>query len=101
MNVAPVFTYQMYRAIPGAQFIVFEKSGHLPFAEELDAFAGRVESFLGTIPSGAVKLENCKIIRDSSMPDKRAGGPEPNGCNRRQLHVLTAGRYDIGMFRQS
>jgi proline iminopeptidase len=54
MNVAPVFAYQMYRAIPGAQFTVFEKSGHLPFVEEPDAFASRVESFLSAIPSGMV-----------------------------------------------
>jgi proline iminopeptidase len=54
MNVAPVFAYQMYRAIPGAQFTVFEKSGHLPFAEEPDAFASRVENFLRTLPSGTV-----------------------------------------------
>jgi proline iminopeptidase len=54
MNVAPVFAYQMYRAIPGAQFAVFEKSGHLPFTEEPDAFASQVESFLGTIPAGTV-----------------------------------------------
>jgi proline iminopeptidase len=50
MNVAPAFAYQMYRAIPGAQFTVFEKSGHLPFTEEPDAFATRVESFLSAIP---------------------------------------------------
>jgi len=50
MNVAPVFAYQMYRAIPNAQFTVFEKSGHLPFTEEPDAFASRVESFLSAIP---------------------------------------------------
>ena len=54
MNVAPVFAYQMYRAIPGAQFTVFEKSGHLPFVEEPDAFASRVESFLGTTPFGTL-----------------------------------------------
>ena len=54
MNVAPVFAYQMYRAIPGAQFTVFEKSGHLPFTEEPDAFAHRVEVFLSAIPSGPV-----------------------------------------------
>ena len=51
MNVAPVFAYQLYRAIPGAQFAVFEKSGHLPFTEEPDAFANRVGSFLAMIPS--------------------------------------------------
>jgi len=50
MNVAPVFAYQMYRAIPGAQFAVFEKSGHLPFTEEPGAFARRVETFLSAIP---------------------------------------------------
>jgi proline iminopeptidase len=50
VNVAPIFAYRMYRAIPGAQFTVFEKSGHLPFAEEPDAFSSRVESFLGSIP---------------------------------------------------
>ncbi|MGA8443326.1 MAG: alpha/beta hydrolase [Candidatus Sulfotelmatobacter sp.] len=54
MNVAPVFAYQMYRAIPGAQFTVFEKSGHLPFTEEPDAFPSRVQSFLDAIPSGTV-----------------------------------------------
>jgi proline iminopeptidase len=57
MNVAPVFAYQMYKAIPGAQFTVFEKSGHLPFTEEPDAFASRVESFLGTIPSASLKSQ--------------------------------------------
>lgn len=55
VNVAPVFAYQMYRAIPGAQFTVFEKSGHLPFAEEPDKFARRVESFLSSIAPGPVK----------------------------------------------
>jgi proline iminopeptidase len=54
MDVAPVFAYQMYRAIPGAQFTVFEKSGHLPFTEEPEAFARRVETFLSAIPSGPV-----------------------------------------------
>ena len=55
VNVAPVFAYQMYRAIPGAQFTVFERSGHLPFAEEPDTFASRVESFLSSIASDSVK----------------------------------------------
>jgi proline iminopeptidase len=51
MCVAPVFAYQMYRTIPGAQFTVFEKSGHLPFAEEPDLFARRIERFLNEIHS--------------------------------------------------
>jgi len=46
MNVAPLTAYKMSQAIPGARFVVFEKSGHLPFLEEPDAFAAAVEDFL-------------------------------------------------------
>jgi len=46
MNVAPLTAYKMAQAIPGARFVVFEKSGHLPFLEEPDAFAAAVEDFL-------------------------------------------------------
>lgn len=46
MNVAPLTAYKMSQAIPGARFLVFEKSGHLPFLEEPDAFAAAVEDFL-------------------------------------------------------
>jgi proline iminopeptidase len=46
MNVAPLTAYKMSQAIPGARFRVFEKSGHLPFLEEPDAFAAAVEDFL-------------------------------------------------------
>jgi proline iminopeptidase len=46
MNVAPLTAYRMSQAIPGARFVVFEKSGHLPFYEEPDAFAATVEEFL-------------------------------------------------------
>jgi len=55
VNVAPTFAHQMYRAIPDAQFTVFEKSGHLPFAEEPEAFATRGESSLSSITPGSVK----------------------------------------------
>ena len=34
---------------------MFEKSGHLPFTEEPDAFARRVETFLSAIPSDPVE----------------------------------------------
>ena len=42
--------FRMSDVSHGAQFAVFEKSGHLPFVGEPDAFAGRVESFLSAIP---------------------------------------------------
>jgi proline iminopeptidase len=46
MNVAPIIAYKIHQAIPGSQFAVFEKSGHLPFFEEPDEFVQVVEKFL-------------------------------------------------------
>ena len=45
-NVAPSVAWAIHRAIPGSEFAVFEKSGHLPYCEESEAFADRVETFL-------------------------------------------------------
>jgi proline iminopeptidase len=45
-NVAPSVAYGIHRAVPNSEFAVFEKSGHLPFCEEPDAFVTRVDSFL-------------------------------------------------------
>jgi proline iminopeptidase len=45
-NVAPSVAWGIHKAIPGSEFVVFEKSGHLPFCEENDAFVTRVERFL-------------------------------------------------------
>lgn len=47
INVAPSVAYKMHKAIPGSKFVVFEKSGHLPFYEEPEAFVRALESFLG------------------------------------------------------
>jgi len=47
MNVAPLTAWRMYKAIPGAKFEVFEKSGHLPSYEEPDKYVAVVNSFLG------------------------------------------------------
>ncbi|HJS58237.1 MAG TPA: hypothetical protein VKA01_09065, partial [Vicinamibacteria bacterium] len=44
-NVAPSVAWGIHRAIPGSELAVFEKSGHLPFCEESEAFASRVEAF--------------------------------------------------------
>jgi proline iminopeptidase len=46
INVAPSVAYKIHRAIPGSRFLVFEKSGHLPFFEESDGFASALEEFL-------------------------------------------------------
>ncbi len=45
-NVAPSVAWGIHKAIPGSELAVFEKSGHLPFCEEPDAFLKRVEGFL-------------------------------------------------------
>jgi proline iminopeptidase len=46
MNVAPLVAYRIHQAIPGSRFVVFEKSSHLPFTEEPEAFARTLEEFL-------------------------------------------------------
>jgi len=46
MNVAPLVAYKIHQAIPNSRFTVFERSGHLPFYEEPDAFVREVEQFL-------------------------------------------------------
>jgi proline iminopeptidase len=47
MNVAPLVAYRIHQGIPGSKFRVFERSGHLPFYEEPEAFVAAVEEFLG------------------------------------------------------
>jgi proline iminopeptidase len=47
INVAPSVAYKMHKAIPSSKFVVFEKSGHLPFYEEPEPFVHAVEAFLG------------------------------------------------------
>jgi proline iminopeptidase len=45
-NVAPSVAWSIHRAIPGSEFAVFEKSGHLPYCDESAVFAARLEEFL-------------------------------------------------------
>jgi proline iminopeptidase len=47
INVAPSVAYKIHKAIPGSKFVVFERSGHLPFFEEPEAFVRALEPFLG------------------------------------------------------
>jgi proline iminopeptidase len=46
MNVAAVVAYKIHNEIPGSQFVVFDRSGHMPFFEEPDKFIQTVNSFL-------------------------------------------------------
>jgi proline iminopeptidase len=46
MNVAPLTAWRIAHAIPGAQLVFFEKSGHLPAYEEPDKYLQTLESFL-------------------------------------------------------
>lgn len=45
MNVTPVTAWKIYRAIPEAKFVVFEKSGHLPSYEEPDKYVKVLDAF--------------------------------------------------------
>jgi proline iminopeptidase len=47
VNVAPATAYGIHQAIPGSRFVVFEKSGHMPFIEEPARFIQVMEEFLG------------------------------------------------------
>jgi proline iminopeptidase len=46
INVAPTTAYKIHQTIPGSQFVVFEKSGHLPFYEESDKFVRVMNQFM-------------------------------------------------------
>jgi proline iminopeptidase len=48
INVAPLVAYRIHKAIPGSRFLVFERSGHIPFYEEPEAFVRAAEEFLGS-----------------------------------------------------
>ena len=46
MNVAPLTAWRLQQAIPGAQLVFFEKSGHFPWFEEPAKYRTVVEQFL-------------------------------------------------------
>jgi proline iminopeptidase len=43
---------RLRRGIPGAELVVFERSGHHPYAEEPEAFVAAVRRWLASAPSG-------------------------------------------------
>lgn len=48
INVAPSTAWKIHKAIPGSRWVVFEKSGHLPYFEEPERFVEVVNGFLGS-----------------------------------------------------
>lgn len=46
LNVTPLVAWNIAHAIPGAQLVYFEKSGHLPAYEEPDRYVSVVDTFL-------------------------------------------------------
>ncbi|HWW60373.1 MAG TPA: alpha/beta hydrolase [Thermoanaerobaculia bacterium] len=46
MNVSARNAWKIHNAIPNSEFVVFERSGHLPWFEEPAAFLATVERFL-------------------------------------------------------
>lgn len=48
INVAPLVAYRIHKEIPGSRYVVFERSGHIPFYEEPEAFVRVTEDFLGS-----------------------------------------------------
>ena len=47
INVAPSTAWKIHQAIPNSRWVVFEKSGHLPYFEEPEKFVQVVNDFLG------------------------------------------------------
>jgi proline iminopeptidase len=47
MNVAMSVAWKIHNAIAGSKFVIFEKSGHLPYFEEPDKFVKTIEEFVG------------------------------------------------------
>jgi proline iminopeptidase len=48
INVAPSTAWKIHKAIANSRWVVFEKSGHLPYFEEPDKFVSVTNDFLGS-----------------------------------------------------
>lgn len=59
VNEPPITAWNIYHAIPHAKFVIFEKSGHLPFYEEPEKFVQVVGDFLGGDPAGFYPDKSC------------------------------------------
>ena len=67
LNEPPLTAWNIYHAIPGAQLVIFEKSGHLPFYEEPDKFVRVIGDFLGGDPMGGYPNESCLPNKGAPM----------------------------------
>lgn len=45
-NVAPSVAYRIHKSIPNSRFVVFERSGHMPFIDEPEVFYQALVEFL-------------------------------------------------------
>jgi L-proline amide hydrolase len=48
-EATPLIVSEIHQRIPGAQWVIFEESSHMPHVEEPEAFLEAVESFLRTV----------------------------------------------------
>jgi L-proline amide hydrolase len=48
-EATPLIVGQIHERIPGAEWVIFENSSHMPHVEEPEAFLGAVEAFLRTV----------------------------------------------------
>ena len=48
-EATPLIVGEIHERIPGAQWVLFEESSHMPHVEEPEAFLDAVEGFLRTI----------------------------------------------------
>ena len=65
MNVAPLTAWRMAHAIPGAQMVFFEKSGHLPAYEEPETYLKVLETFLASERTTLPKAKHPKASEPS------------------------------------
>ena len=72
MNVATLVAYNIHKAIPNSQFVVFEQSGHSPFYEEQQGFVLLLDGFL----SGKQVIPEA---RDGMLPT-RTSAPLAGNC---------------------
>jgi len=52
--LAPLIGWRLHRLIPKSRMAFLERSGHMPFIEEPEAFAAAVLGFLGDVDAGRV-----------------------------------------------
>jgi proline iminopeptidase len=80
INVAPSTAWKIHKAIPGSRWMVFERSGHIPYFEEPAEFQRAVESCVGA-PENRPGVISCRggaprIPRTPSTSPRRRSRPQ-------------------------